>query len=555
MRTRLYFATWLSFISLNGLLQVGCSPTEATKTTPARPVTFLVLEESDPSRLTRLTGSVESWKKEMLSCRVPGRVTQVVEPGVDIKGELVDSDGAVSSPGTLLAALDTDRYILRRDEAAARVDLAKARAQQAKTELERAIPERIKAATADRERTRSEFVRQEQLLAEDATARTKFEEAENAFRRAEAALAEAEAERATKTSELAALNAQIREAEQLLKQADVDLSDCELFAPFDGQISKVHAIAGSYLQQGMPVVTVQMMDPVKVELAVSEDTDRRLRYNDQLNVFVGENNEPISGFVYLKDTVADAATRTFNVTILVRNRQVEVGLPDEEQSEQVIRTTDLYNLESENADGAAPFYTDAKTIHTDEEGRTFVWKVDDRTVEDLKGDFDPVFTVSKVYVELGDKTLPILQLYTGRELTDLGGLDPNKDLVTGQLPETTKDGDKVFLSRREWMLRPGQLVHVELKGEPIRAGFYVPRPAILRSDGKNFVFVAENAESGAETAKRVEVQVGESIGDYRRIEAIGDETLQPGTKLILDGAHYLREGDTVNAFEEVEVAL
>lgn len=537
------------------LLCVGCDDPAVDNKAPARPVTFMTLEESNPSQLTRLTGSVESWKKEMLSCRVSGRVTEVVEPGVNIKGRIIDQQGEMETEGTMLASLETDRYVLQRDEAKARFDLAKAKVKQAETELEQTIPQQIKQATAERDRRATEWQRQIRLWDQNATSKSDLEETENESRQADAILAQALALKATKQAELAALAAQVREAEQSLLQAEMNLDDCQLFSPFDGQIAKVHAIPGSFLYEGMPVVTVQMMDPVKVEVAVSQETDRRLRYNDQLNVYLDDSEDPISGFVYLKDTVADAATRTFNVTILVRNRRVEAGLKDDPERSELPRTTDLYNLEAENADGQPPFFTDEKSIHHDADGRAFVWKVEGLKTADLREDFDPVFPVKKVYVQPGERMLPILQLYRGRELADLGELDPINDLVTGQLPDDVKDGDKVFLSRSEWLMRPGQLVHVELKGQTVQPGFYVPRPAILRSGGTHYVFVAEDAGGGEEKARRVEVSVGDLIGDYRRIEAKADDGLGSGDKLILDGAHYLRDGDSINAFDEIEVTL
>ena len=80
-------------ISLILAASVGCSDQETSQKPPARPVTYLVLKESNPARLTRLTGSVESWKKEMLSCRVQGRVTEVVEPGINITGRRLAAAG------------------------------------------------------------------------------------------------------------------------------------------------------------------------------------------------------------------------------------------------------------------------------------------------------------------------------------------------------------------------------------------------------------------------------------------------------------------------------
>ncbi|MEM8678653.1 MAG: efflux RND transporter periplasmic adaptor subunit [Planctomycetota bacterium] len=540
-----------------GLLALvpGCRTEPPAQAPPARPVSYQVLEELNPGQLTRLTGSVESWKKEMLAFRVPGRVVDVVEPGVEVMGRAIDAEGQVTSPGTLLAELESDIYQLQLAQAEAVLATANAQVTLARTELERTIPERIKAATANLNQKTAEFSRLRSLIGDRAVSKSEYDIGESEFRQAEAELATAQADQATKTAEFAALQAKAAEAEQARREAEVNLNDCELYSPFTGQVSKVHAIAGGYLQDGMPIVTVQLMDPMKVEIAVSQETDRQLRYNDQLNVYVDNLVDPISGFVFLKDTVADSATRTFNVTILVRNRLVEVGLPAELASQEFTRTTDLFNLESEDADGQPPWYVEERSVHAEPDGRPFVWKVEGLTRDSLRRDFEPVFTVRKVYVQTGEKTLRVLQLFKGVELTDLGELDPAQDLVTGRLPDGVQDGDTVLLSRTQWLLRPGQLVQVELKGQTLRPGFYVPRRSVLVDGTQHYVFVAADSDAGQEQARRIPVQADESIGDYQRIEATDPGQLQSGEKVILDGAHYLHDGDTVNAFERVEVSL
>jgi hypothetical protein len=548
--------TFVFFFCLFMMLSLAaCQDEIPEKEPPARPVTYLVLKESNPARLTRLTGSVEAWKREMLSSRVEGRLTNVVEPGVTIEGRILNDDGEVERPGTLLATLQRDRHLLRRDEAAAGVSLAKARAQQARTELERMIPERIKAAKALLARKTKEYQRQKTLLPQGATSQSRFEEVEKDVRQAAAALAKAEAEQSTKAAELDALIAEVAGAEQVLRRAEVNLAECELYSPFSGQVARVHGIEGTFLLEGMPILTVQMMDPVKVEVAVSQETDSQVQFNQLVDVYLAGSDEPVPGMVYLKDTTADAATRTFNITILVRNRIIETDLPQEYQQQDLPRTTDLLSLESENADGKPPFYTEERTIHTDADGSTFVWQAVGLTLADLRGDFNPVFTVKKVPVTPGDNFIHVLQVYRYQELTEFGSLDPQKDVVMGKLPAGVKDGDKVFLSREEWLLRPGQLVQVELRGQSSQPGFYVPRPAILLAGGKHYVFVVDEVGAGQEQAKRVAVQVGELLGDYRRIESIGEGGLSSGSKVILDGVHYLRDGDLINAFDEIEVSL
>ena len=475
-----------------------------------RPVTYMLLKKSDPSHLTRVTGSAESWKMEKVGFQVEGRVLYVVEPGVEIKGNAYDEKGGVLSYGTVMAELNNERHLLRLKEAKARVAARK----------------------ADLDRREKEYRRQANLLAEGATSQKRYEQAESEFRGA---------------------RARVREAQRVARQAEVDLRDTRLFSPFHGQVSKVHVIPGGYVKRGQLVVTMQMMDPMKVEIAVSPQTDRKINYNDLMKVYVEGYEEPIEGLVWLKDTVADTATRTFMVTLLLRNRRVEVGVPDELKGKTFYRTEDIMKLDTEDPDGEPPYYVDGNALHQDEEGY-FLWKVEGLSAADLFGDFNPVFTVRKVRVVPGEAVIRVLQLFALRELKDAGGLDPANDLVTGKLPPGVKDGDTVFLSRKRWLLRPGELVHVDFSGGKVAKGFYVPAQAIIQDDGGHYVYLVREEESGEELARRIGVVVEAGLGNFRRIEPAKERELNEGKKLIIDGAHYLHDGDLINAFDEVEVS-
>ena len=94
-------------------------PEKAPRKHPPRPVSYLVLERLDPSTFSRLTGSVESWKKEQIGFRVGGRVSCVIEPGLDITGHSVDGEGTVLTEGTVIARLNDERYRVLVDEAKA----------------------------------------------------------------------------------------------------------------------------------------------------------------------------------------------------------------------------------------------------------------------------------------------------------------------------------------------------------------------------------------------------------------------------------------------------
>lgn len=497
---------------LTTLLFLGCgsgSKDKEPKSIP-RPVAYMLLKKSDPILLTRVTGSVESWKVEKVGFEVTGRILYVVERGVEISGNIYDDNGEVLTNGTVIAELQDERHTLRLKEAKARVA----------------------ARQADLVRRDKEYKRQANLLAKGATSQKKYEKAESEFRVA---------------------GARLREAERLARQTEVDLRDTRLYSPFHGQVSKVHVIPGAYVERGQPVVSVQMMDPVKVEIAVSPRTDRQINYGDMLKVYIEGNKTPLEGTVWFKGSVADAATRTFMVTLLVRNRLIEVGVPEDLKGTSFHRTNDIMKVEMDDYDGQTIYLAEQSSIHRDNEGH-FLWKVEGLSAADLYTDFNPVFTVRKVRIKLGKRVIRLLQSYTYREIEDLGGLNPESDLVTGTISDTPKEGETVFFSRKQWLMRPGELVHVDTTGGKVTGGFYVPVQAIIEDDGGQYVFLVKEEGTGDERAQKVEVIASASLDNFRRIEPHQGQVLKEGMKLIVSGAHYLGDGDLINAFDEVEVS-
>ena len=129
-----------------------------------------------------------------------------------------------------------------------------------------------------------------------------------------------------------------------VEQAEVNIANCTLTSPFTGQIARVHMIPGGYALPGQPVVTVQMMDPMKTQGAVSPETDKKINFNDRVRVYLADSDDPFLGYVYLKDTYADPATRTYLVTLLVRNQKMTTGIPEELRGEPIATTQKVWRL-------------------------------------------------------------------------------------------------------------------------------------------------------------------------------------------------------------------
>ena len=199
---------------------------------------------------------------------------------------------------------------------------------------------------------------------------------------------------------------------------------------------------------------------------------------------------------------------------------------------------------------AIVIYFVRRSLQQDDEGY-FVWKVENLTVDGLYENFDPVLKVTKARVVPGDGRLPSLQVFTFRELTDMGDLDPKNDVVVGAIQGNVTDG-RVVLVQESWRLRPGDLAEISLGSDQRPAGYYVPRVAIL-SDGKtHYIFVVRE---GSDVAERVEVRPLDTAGQRQRVESLESDALKEGDRIIVGGAHYVMDGEKVSLAEELESQL
>ena len=55
--------------------------------------------------------------------------------------------------------------------------------------------------------------------------------------------------------------------------------------------------------------------------------------------------------------------------------------------------------------------------------------------------------VRKVRVTPGDGRVPLLQVFTFRELTDIGDLDPSKDVIASRVSGDVQNDGKIVLVR------------------------------------------------------------------------------------------------------------
>lgn len=532
----------------------GCSKeAELSVTRMPRPVSVIKLRQSDPARSLAVTGVVGSWKTEDIGFEVSGRVQYVIEPEQNVSDQ-PGSDGQRQ----LLARLDPKRYESAIASADAQVVKLEKQRIAAVIEEEKVLPAQQASAIAAQELAQADFDRAEEAFNKDAIAKSEFDQYTANLTTAKALVAQLDATKEAKTANIASLDAQIQQAQATLQDAQLDRDDCELYAPFRAQIAEVHVLPGGTVQRGEPVVTIQMMDPMKIEFEVSAERARQMLYKDKLGVILTRPDGSTvreEALIYTTDAVADSLTRTFTITLLLRNGHVPTDLPDDVDPDSLTKTRDLWKCISGIIDESDDYFVHQDAILSDDQG-DYVWKVIDAVDDRSRG---PLLKVEKVRVTGGKKEIDFLEAWPFRNvvINDPSTFDITKDRVLGKLvlPEGMENfsGGTVLFDREQWLLRPGDLAKIELIENRMPSGLYVPIDAINENSGQYSVFVVEESVSENSKAKEVVVTIADGPNTLKRIEPVEDGTLDEGSKIVLGGVHYLTDGEAVNVAAELEV--
>ncbi len=316
-----------AFVFICLLLFGGCRTKKPPPLPQRRPVTVITLSQITPAQTLPLTGSIEPWRQEDLGFEIGGTIKFVTLEDRDIQGRTYDEAGKRLTEGVVLASLDKTRFELAVDQAKAQLAAAKAQAKATKTELENVLPAEHKSAEAKLRQAKNELARVSEAFTAGAATSLEVERSEALVDIAQANIEQVQANIKAKKAELLRAYAIADQAAEQLKDTELDLSKCDLISPFSGRVSKLHVAAGAIVKPGDPAVQVTVMDPITIKLSVSPKTDRWIHVGDILEMFAQDEDEPVDGYVYSKSTVADPQLRTFQITVICRNRQLAVELP------------------------------------------------------------------------------------------------------------------------------------------------------------------------------------------------------------------------------------
>ncbi len=109
-------------------------------------------------------------------------------------------------------------------------------------------------------------------------------------------------------------------AEIALKRTLLDLSRTRSAMPFGGIVASIKVAAGQYIRAGDEILTLQALDPIKVEVQVLESEIGYLaRGREAIASFAAFPGERFIGRIETINPIVESATRTARVTVSVPN--------------------------------------------------------------------------------------------------------------------------------------------------------------------------------------------------------------------------------------------
>lgn len=292
----------------------GCSREGPAQVSLPRPVKTTVVALGGSTAARSLPGRVQASSEVELAFQVPGVLINLpVRAGQQVaKGEIIAQ--------------------LRLDEYEARLTSLKGQLEGARVAL-RAMREgdrpeerlrqdtQVRAAEARLANARAQFDRFEQLIQNNAISRKEYELGETNYRVAQedlkAAIQTREMALVARTEDIEAKEAEVRGLEGRTREAEIQLADGTLRAPYDGVVAQRFVDANQSITARTPVVRFQSTDALEVAVDVPEAimaTDlRTVDTSQKVAEFAAAPGVQVPVEVREVAQSADPVTQTFRV--------------------------------------------------------------------------------------------------------------------------------------------------------------------------------------------------------------------------------------------------
>jgi membrane fusion protein, multidrug efflux system len=379
-------------------LAIGCSQQDSPRPEVVRPVKTMVVIAGDDMHVRSFPGRVEGSKSVELAFQVSGILTNLpVKEGQSV----VKND--------LIAQLRQDEFQARLQSVQGQLDQARAglnALQQGERPEERLRREaEVRAAEARLANARIDYERFARLVQSSAVSRSEYDRAQTAYRVAQedhrAALQILEQGTIARQEDIEAQQAQVRVLEGRLVEANLQLEDATLRAPYDGVIARRFVDVGQNIRAKQPVVQFQDVDEVDIVADVPETIMTAIRAADIVQMTAAFSGAPGLEFpVRLKEMaqVADPMTQTFQVRVAMKSP------PDMNLLPGMTSTVSLTYRRARILDGR--ILVPISAVFKDSTGEQVAWVV------------GPDQTVSRRPVKIGEATGGRIEIVEGLQPGD-----------------------------------------------------------------------------------------------------------------------------------------
>jgi membrane fusion protein, multidrug efflux system len=298
------------------VLASACSRHAPTPTDVVRPVKTMVVTAGAESHVRSFSGRVEASNKVELAFQVSGLLVN-----------LPVREGQKVTDNEVIAQLRPDEFQARLRALQGQLDRARADLQAlragVRAEERLRLEAQMRAAEAQFVNARTELERSTRLLQSRVISRTEFDSSETAYRVAkqnyQAALQAFEQGAIAREEEILAKEAEVSGLEGQVVEANLQLEDATLRAPYDGVIAQRFVEQGQSIRANERVVMFQDVDEIDIAVDVPETfMAADLRTGDIVQMLANFNVAPGLMFpVHIKEVAqrADPITQIFTVRV------------------------------------------------------------------------------------------------------------------------------------------------------------------------------------------------------------------------------------------------
>ena len=300
-------------------LTLGCRPQKPGQVEVIRPVKTMVVSLGGDATVRSFPGKVEASKQVELTFQVPGLLVSLpVREGQkvvqnDVIAQLRQEDFQARL-ATLQGQLDRAHADLQAAQAGAR------------PEERQRLDAQVRSAEASLANARTELRRATQLLNSRTISRVEFDRADTTYRVAsdnlEAARQTLEQSAIGRDEDILAREAEVRGLEGRVVEANLQLADSTLRAPYDGVIAQRFVEQGQNIRAKQPVVKFQDVEEIEISVDVPESVMAAdLGSSDIVQLVAEFSSAPGRRFpVHIKEIAqrADPVTQTFSVRVAMK---------------------------------------------------------------------------------------------------------------------------------------------------------------------------------------------------------------------------------------------